>query len=202
MGESKQPPDRHGPDVLRPRPPSPRAQSSVYGELRLEDSRRCSRQDVPTAYMVSPEGLASPHGYSEHARGWATGNDGARAHPDGPWTRLDQTPCRRTVLGCFSVLSLRLLEPGSWTPRGPLTSFHPDLDATALKQGQPRPGERANRMLLWTGQAVPESDVLVSGCFMSPSKGLPGLGPPTLTPCPLPLRPHPSPSGSTGKGVS
>lgn len=113
MGESKQPPDRHGPDVLRPRPPSPRAQSSVYGELRLEDSRRCSRQDVPTAYMVSPEGLASPHGYSEHARGWATGNDGARVHPDGPRTRLDQTPCRRTVLGCFSVLSLRLLR---WSP--------------------------------------------------------------------------------------
>lgn len=124
VGQSKQPPDRHGPDVLRPRPPSPQAQPSVYGELRLEDSRRCSRRDVPTAYMVSPEGLASPHGYSEHARGWARGNDGARAHPDGPWTRLDQTSCRRTVLDCFSVLSLRLrppsaVEPGSWTPRAP-----------------------------------------------------------------------------------
>lgn len=35
-------------------------------------------------------------------------------------------------------------------PGAPLTSFHPDLDTTALEQGQPRPGEWANRMLLWT----------------------------------------------------
>ena len=210
-GTASSPLTSTGRDVSRPPPPSPRARPSVYGKLRLEDSRRCSRLRCSNCLHGVPRGT-----YSEQVRGWAGGNDGARVHPDGPLDKAGpdvlQTCCVGLLL-CSQPASPPALCSGAWTPRAPLTSLHPDLDATALEQGQPR---------LEDGQ---------TGCSSGPrcqagpprvrhpgvrmlrvtEQGVTWPWTPTLVPCPLPLHPHASPqtspvslasSGSTGKGVS
>lgn len=139
-----------------------------------------------------------PHGYSEQARGWAGGNDGARAHQMAPWKRLDQTSCRHAVLDCFSVLSLHLHPPSAVEPGHPASPSPASIQIWTLRpsnRGSPGwgMGEQDARPDRDARQALPESDILVSGCFMSLSKGRPGLGPLPWHPAPFPCTPIPHP---------
>lgn len=121
--------------------------------------------------------------------------------PGPGWTR----PCRRAVLGCFSVLSLVSCgwSPAAGHPAAPSPSFHPDLDATALEQGSPG-RERANRMLLWTEMPGRLSQSRMSWCQDASCRQ--ARGSLALGPCPDTLPPFPAPPsltlGEHRKGVS
>ena len=115
-----------------------------------------------------------------------------------PWTRLDQTSCRHAVLDCFSVLSLHLHPPSAVEPGHPAPPSPASIQIWTLRpsnRGSPgwRMGKQDARPDRDARQALPESDILVSGCFMSLSKGRPGLGPLPWCPAPFPCTPMPHP---------
>lgn len=118
------------------------------------------------------------------------GMTGARAHPDGPgpgWTRRPAGP----ALWAASLFSACV----SWSPAaGHPAAPHPASIQTwafrPSRTGAAQAGEPGrSRISLWTGQGCPRVGCPGVRMLHVAKQGLPGLGPPALTPCPLPSPP-------------